>query len=406
VGYALLLAAVMFLTAYLVTTLAERLRMHERRLRSLAKQAWAEKQLLVQALETTGTALRVLDTGFKTDWSNELWNQWFAAKPGRQCGAGQKLDGPGCPARACQQDGQVRTSEVVVQQAEGCQPSRNATTANQRVFQLTTAPLTDSSGRIHQVVELAQDVTQQRETQAQMIRASRMTALGELAGQLVHEINNPVAVISGRARLLLSIHEAELSPDVAQEITKIADTADRIARLARNLLDVGRLPSSTREPLDLTSPVRKALGMIESKARRHSIEVQDRLPETMPAVVGNAGELEQVFLNLLLNAVDALPKGGWLRVSAQTTAASANDSGWVSVTVEDNGVGIPADVRERIFEPFFTTKPAGSGTGLGLAICQRLLRNHLGVIEVRSEPGKGTCFTVKLPALPADLRSS
>jgi len=126
------------------------------------------------------------------------------------------------------------------------------------------------------------------------------------------------------------------------------------------------------------------------------VVVQDELPETLPPVKANAQELEQVFLNLLLNALDAMPKGGRLKVSAATTALR-DEQPAVAVAVADTGVGIPETIRDRIFEPFFTTKQEGRGTGLGLSICLGLVRSHGGEIEVESEPGRGSRFTIKLP---------
>lgn len=399
IAQTLLQSAVMLLTAYFVATMAERLRVHESQLLSLAAEARSEQQLLVRALATTGTALRVLDPHFKTGWSNELWHRWFGATSGLDSAATRRLDGPDCPARLCLQDGQARATELAFDRVKGGPPVQPHSGASQCVFQITTAPLTDSAGRIHRVVELAQDITQHKETQAHMVRASRLAALGELAGQVVHEVNNPVTIISGKARLLLTHHRAEMSPAVAQELTKITETADRVARLTRSLLASGRPSTSIREQLDLRVPARKALAMIEAQARRIGVQIHDALPETMPSIEANAQELEQVFLNLYLNALDAMPRGGRLKVSAPT-GATADHPGRVAVAVEDTGGGIPADLRERIFEAFFTTKPEGCGSGLGLSTCRGLVRSHQGEIAVRSAPGEGACFVVQLP-IPA-----
>jgi signal transduction histidine kinase len=146
--------------------------------------------------------------------------------------------------------------------------------------------------------------------------------------------------------------------------------------------------------------------MIESPTQRRGIRVLNDLPAVKLPVVANAREIEQVFLNLFLNAVDAMPHGGRLRISAHATPAAPPDgNGQIEVTVADTGEGIPAELHERIFEPFFSTKPESHGTGLGLSVCQGLIRSHQGAIELQSEPGKGTRFIVKLPIAPSGSES-
>ena len=142
--------------------------------------------------------------------------------------------------------------------------------------------------------------------------------------------------------------------------------------------------------------------MIEQQAQTAGVRIEEDLSGTLPTVVANAGELEQVFLNLFLNALDAMPNGGVLRVSAQTGHVLCDGKQAVALSVQDTGSGVPAAIQERIFEPFFTTKQEGHGTGLGLSICLGLVRSHDGEIDVKSEPGGGARFTVKLPTARRD----
>lgn len=397
----LLQTAILFLTAYFVTTLAERMRYNERRLEAMADRALADRQLLERALETTGTALRVLDRDLQPYWANTRWNEWFADQPETPHPAAlHLLDGNNSLARQSLGDRRSRVTELEIG-AEDCAATSTRTEGRRRVFQITTAPLSDALDNISQIVELAQDITQQKQTQVQMIRAGKLAAVGELAGQVAHEVNNPIAIISAKARLLLSDHRDEMSPKIAQELGKITDLATRVARIAQGLLSYCRPSPATRVVIDLRVPIRKSLTMIEHQTKRNSVRIEERLPRSLPAVEANANEMEQVFLNLFLNALDAMPAGGTLTVSAAPeSAGSSRGPAHVAVLVEDTGTGIPEAIRERIFEPFFTTKQEGRGTGLGLSICSGLIRSHGGRIDVDTELGRGTRFTVRLPVAP------
>ena len=394
-------SAILFLTAYFVTTLAERMRFNERRLEAMADRALADHQLLERALATTGAGLRVLNGDLQSYWASEQWNRWFVSAAGGNA-SGFMLDEADSPAHRTLQDGQVRVTELLLGAQEEL-PASSKVETSQRAFQVTTAPLLDVSGKISQVVELAQDITQQKRTQAQMIRAGKLAAVGELAGQVAHEVNNPVAIISNKASLLLSGHASGMTPKVIQELGKIRDLAKRVARIAQGLLSYCRPSVATRVPLDLRVPIRKSLVLVEEHARREGVRIEDHLPERMPVIQANPGELEQVFLNLYLNALDAMPKGGWLTVSALPGPVSLPDGKpAVAVVVEDTGCGIPGEIREEVFEPFFTTKQEGRGTGLGLSICLGLIRSHGGEIKIDSKLWQGTRVTVKLPMVVPD----
>ena len=390
-------AVVLFLTAYFVTTLVERMRSDERHLEVLAGQAVAGQRLLEQALETTGTGLRVLNGNLEADWSNGRWKEWFDLARGSASLTARFLNGESSPARRCREDGQGRVTELVLAPQGPCLPQASRTGAGQRVVQVTTAPLKDADGTIQQIAEVAEDVTELRAAQTRMMRADKLAAVGQLAGQMAHEINNPMTIISGKARLLLADYGQETSPAIAQELTKIAEAAERVARIAQGLLSFSRPSRTGRLRLDVRVPIRKSLAMIEEPARRRGVVIQDSLSSAGPPVYANSGELEQVFLNLFLNARDAMEQGGTLQVRAWQ-----GDSG-VHVEVADTGLGIPPEHLQRIYDPFFTTKQEGRGTGLGLCVCQGIIRSHGGEIAVESEPGQGARFLVKLPiAAPAD----
>jgi signal transduction histidine kinase len=295
----------------------------------------------------------------------------------------------GSPLRRTLEDSSVQRGEVAV--AEPGAPAR--------AFAVSTAPLHDASGRTDRVVELVRDVTGERENQERMLKASKLAAVGEIAGKLAHEINNPTAIVSAKARLLLSDRRAEMSSKVAHEVERIVELADRVAAMAKGLLAYGRPSAAPRMRLDPGLPLRRALSLVEDQAKRQGVRIAEEIGGALPAVDAAATELEQVFLNLFLNALDAMLEGGILAVTAARGAARLSDgTPAVQIVVADTGPGIADDVREHVFDPFFTTKDEGRGSGLGLAVCQGIVRSHGGEIEVESAPGRGARFSVRLPA--------
>ncbi|MHC4956262.1 MAG: two-component system sensor histidine kinase NtrB [Planctomycetota bacterium] len=374
-----------FLTAYFVSQLAARLRHDERQLESMAEHAVSERQLLERALDTTGTALRVLDRDVGPEFTNRRWSDWFAPE-GDAVALLPQIDGEGSSSELTRADGKVRVSEL-----------RDSERKSGRTFQITTARLPGTDSGPGQVVELVQDISAQKDVQAQILKAGRLAAVGELAGHVAHEVNNPIAIISGKARLLLSRHRADLTPILTEELEKIVDLSDRVARIAQRLLSSGRPAPGVRELIGLRTPLRKVLEMVDHRARGSGVEVTETIPSSLPPVSANAHEMEQVFLNLVLNALDAMAKGGTLSVEA-ATAPSVNDGAdLVVIGIRDTGPGIDEEIRSAIFDPFFSTKSEERGTGLGLPICRRIVESHGGVLELTESSGAGSRFEVRIP---------
>jgi signal transduction histidine kinase len=383
-------ALILALVAHFTTTLAERVRSDERRLEAFADQAVSQAQLLERALDSTETALCVCGCEGAPIWSNSRWRTWLEDAPE----LGEMICLPAAPSPGAT-EGPLRFRELAVGGRAGPGGSSEGT----RVFRLATARLMDRGGNAAHVATLAHEVTAQKLADARMVRAERLAAVGELAGQVAHEVNNPIAIINAKARLLLRDGRQALPAHAAGELAKIVELSDRVARIAQGLLSYCRPSPGVRTPLEVREPVRRALSFVEGRAREAGVEVTDALPDRLPPVLANQGELEQVFLNLFLNALDAMPAGGRLGVSA-TTWAGASGAISVIVDVTDTGPGIPPEVRDRLFEPFLTTKPDGAGTGLGLSICLGLVHSHGGEISVDSGPGRPTRFRVRLPAAP------
>lgn len=225
-------------------------------------------------------------------------------------------------------------------------------------------------------------------TQAQLIHAAKLAALGEMAAQVAHEINNPLTSVLGFASLLL---EDLPQDDPAQgPMHLILSEATRARDIVRDLLDFSRQRAFVPQQVDLNQVLREVIGLVRHQSVGR-ITIQERYADVLPTVEVDPARMKQVFLNLIHNAVQAMPKGGVLTVSTSGTNTE------VMVAVADTGTGIPPQNLDRIFEPFFTTKPEVSGTGLGLSVSLGIVRQHGGTIEAVSEIGKGSTFTVRIP---------
>ena len=245
-------------------------------------------------------------------------------------------------------------------------------------------------------LELSKAVADLKAAQEALVRTERLASVGGLAGGVAHEINNPTGVILTRAGFLLRIAKEEnLSEDVVDDIKAINSQAERIARITSSLLSFSRQAPAQKGPVEIAEMVTEALNLVEPTLRGSEVRVVKELAE-VPRIEGDKGKLEQVLVNLMKNAIDAMPKGGTLSVRAVRVGASK-----VAITVADTGVGMPLEVQRKIFEPFFTTKEVGKGTGLGLSIAYGIVTEHGGELTVSSVPGHGTEFHLLLPVYEA-----
>lgn len=244
----------------------------------------------------------------------------------------------------------------------------------------------------HLAEELAERVEERtrelKETQAQLIQAEKLAALGEMAAGIAHEINNPLHILQSYLEYMVAWSEP--GDTILEFVEPMGDALDRVARLAGQLRDFSRPASGEWQLFDINQAIGNVLQLVNKELRNWRISVQESLADYLPQVRGDVRQLEQVFLNLILNARDAMPGGGQLTIETRA------DTDTVYATVRDTGIGMREEDLARIFEPYFTTK-ADRGTGLGLAICQRVLIQHGGKITVRSNLGQGAAFTVHLP---------
>ena len=255
---------------------------------------------------------------------------------------------------------------------------------------LLYAPVREGSA-ITRVLILARDVTDQRRSESQYQQAEKLAALGHLVSGVAHEINNPAAIISGFAQTLLL---DELKPEHREMLQMMYDEATRIGRITSSLLAFARAGGKQRNLVDLNDITRRTFALRSYHLSTLNITVALDLDPDEPKIWADASELQQLLLNLLINAEQALVTVDTPRTITVRTRAHERDT---RLEIADSGPGIPAELRTRIFDPFFTTKPEGVGTGLGLSICYGIARDHGGRIWAESEPGGGARFCVLLP---------
>ncbi len=261
---------------------------------------------------------------------------------------------------------------------------------------LAEATERDGDGRVTHVIGLMRDITERKETQAALIQSEKLATTGQLAASLAHEINNPLQAVIG----CLGLAEESLAQgdedDFQGYLTIGLDELRRAADVVSRLRDLSR-PTDVRgaQPTDVNELIDRVLTLSRKRLKSQRIQVRRRLTEDLPRPEVVADRVQQVFLNLVLNAVQAMPRGGELTI----TTSYDEDAGEVVAAFKDAGVGIPREVLPNLFEPFFSTKR--EGTGLGLFVSQNIAQEHGGRIEVDSEEGKGSTFTVRLPVSEA-----
>ena len=362
-----------------------------------------------------------------------LLNRPVTAIRGVTCGE-VGLCGGGCPAcaigRALAHDGPAR-ADAAPASAEGTlarAERAEITLADEQILSVTTFPAVDAGAPGASVVQIAKNVTEEirsarrlthmsnelgktnaqltatvdrlKSTQAQLLQAEKLSAIGQLVAGVAHELNNPLTSVIGFAQLLESElrsgDPARPAAEVGQDLRRIAEESGRAASIVRNLLAFARRQTAARAPQDLTELVQRVLSLRTYEFRLSSVELVTEFEPWLPPVVVDASQLQQALLNLILNAERAV-RGRTTRrltVGARLDARSAA----VELYVTDTGHGIDHENLGRIFDPFFTTREVGEGTGLGLSICYGIVRDHGGQISVTSKVQVGTTFSILLPA--------
>lgn len=267
-------------------------------------------------------------------------------------------------------------------------------------FSISLSPMRDENGEINSVVVVMADVTDAATLQSKLMHTEKMAALGQLVSGVAHEVNNPLAAIVGFTDLLLE--NPAICEDAKQDLAVILQEAQRTRQIVQNLLSFARQVPAQREPVRINTVVQQTVKLRSYDIRSHGVEVIESYGDELPLAIGDPHELQQVFLNILNNAYDAIqevPRRGRIEIS------TLRDDGHVEIRFSDNGPGIQH--KERIFDPFYTTKEVGKGTGLGLSICYGIIHSHGGEIIAQNNPdGHGCTFSVRLPAASEALAAS
>jgi two-component system NtrC family sensor kinase len=273
-----------------------------------------------------------------------------------------------------------------------------------RHWLISKIPMRDEkTGEVTHVISVGEDITMRVEAIHAVSRAEKLAAVGRLAAGVVHEINNPLATISACAESL-EVRAAEgafsASPeveDLKEYLGLIRSETFRCKSITDNLLNFSRLRSGNWAPIEVDKIVCSSVRLLEHQKRKNNIEIEVEAAKDLPPVNGDEGKLQQAVIALASNAIDAMPDGGTLTFRLFQQARQ------VVLEIKDTGIGIPSEDMPKIFEPFFTTKEVGKGTGLGLAVTYGIVTEHRGKLSVRSNPGKGTTFTIYIPVYEEKL---
>ncbi|MBI4447116.1 MAG: PAS domain S-box protein [Acidobacteria bacterium] len=258
-----------------------------------------------------------------------------------------------------------------------------------RRLNVTVSPFLSTEDQAAGTLLLFEDVTEKVQLEQQLAQAERLTSIGLFAAGIAHEVNTPLAGIASYAQLLLKETPAE--DKHRQALKKIEQQSFRASAILNKLLNFARAGDAEYREVNVNSLMLETLSLLEHQFKKGNVDIQLDLDPAMPKTLGNPGKLQQVFMNLFLNARDAMPDGGKLRLRTY-----GQDSSLV-VEIEDTGIGIARENLRRIYDPFFTTKEVGKGTGLGLSVTYGIIQEHSGQISVESEEGRGTTFHVVLP---------
>jgi signal transduction histidine kinase len=353
-----------------------------------------EKDKLSMILTGVNAGLVLLDKNKTILWTNWVIEESFQSLhkiQGRECN--KALWGNEDICKNCPAERSLLSGKLEKQIIERWDENDNAS-----YYKITAAPLYDKEGNFDKILELIQDVTEEKELQLHLVHSSKLAAIGELASGVAHEINNPLGSISVCVKEISETinanHLQESSYDEMQDcLDSIKKEINRCKQITTDLLHFARKSNPRRVPVDINQLLQNVVTLVRYKAQKEQKKIHLHLDSKLLIILGNGDELTQVFLNLILNAQDFSPSGGSIDVYA-----GRKDQNNIYVHVKDEGSGIPPENLERIFNPFFSTKTSGKGTGLGLPISLRIVEAHGGRLKVDSQLNKGTTISVILPS--------
>jgi signal transduction histidine kinase len=331
-----------------------------------------EKEKLNSILSAIGGGLVLIDRKGKIQWTNQMIKDM----------AGMDLTGLSCEEICydCQITGTYSKDEVETIVVS------NLFNLKDKYFQITTAPVKGEDGELHGYMRLIQDVTEMKKMEEQMSNSEKLASIGRLAAGIAHEIGNPLTSIFSFVQILREIEHDEFKKESLQTIHF---HINRISEILKQLSGFTKMPLGEAKECQVNDVIETSINLIQYDKKAREITMKKDLASQLPAVTADCNQLSQVFVNLILNAIDAMPQGGVLTVRSRV---SGDD---IVIQFQDSGVGIPPEDLIKIFDPFYTTKE--KGTGLGLAVSYNIVKKMNGTLTVESEVGQGTTFTVSLP---------
>jgi len=262
-------------------------------------------------------------------------------------------------------------------------------TSERQTFKMNVSPFKDPSGGHVVIVD---DITDKKMMEEQLLQSSKLASIGKLTAGISHEIGNPLASISSLVQELraLDIETPDGKEFTGESLKTINNHVERIAKIVRSLGDFARISSTEKMACSVQDILERTISLVKYDKRFKKVQLTTKIGE-MPQILVNPDQIQQVFLNLMLNSLDAMPDGGRLTITMQ------QEGPFLTIVFTDTGTGIEEHAMDKIFDPFFTTKPLGKGTGLGLSICYGIIREHKGTIDFSSKKGDGTSFAIRLP---------
>jgi len=334
------------------------------------------KAYIENVVENSPIGIAVVDRELNTTYSNPVFKKMMGPPEAEQM---KEMDFRQIPALR-----EIIEECLGLKRGEATEKKEVAFRKN-LILSVSGAPLYDAKGEVEGVVLLFEDITERKRLERQLVQSEKMASIGQMAAGMAHEINNPLTSISLNTQTLLS---KETDEKKKEKLAVIEAQVESVARIIRNLLDFSRQMEPEVTWVDVNSALEKTLDILSFHMK--GIQLRKEFAQ-LPRIKADLSQLQQVFTNMIINAIHAMPDGGTLTIKTEV------HEGGVYITFRDTGHGIPPENIDKIFDPFFTTKGIGKGTGLGLSICHGIVEAHNGHIEVESRVGEGTSFRVWLP---------
>jgi PAS domain S-box-containing protein len=291
-----------------------------------------------------------------------------------------------------------------IEEVEDYENSILSISGEERIIAWHNTTLTDEKGRIIGTLSSGEDITLRKQTEEELIRSEKLVSLGQLAASVAHEVNNPLAGIMIYVKLFLKKYKEEKlqTENTEKQLLKMEKELDRTTRIIRNLLDFARQSEPNIRPVDINKVLEAALLLVGHQINLENIKLEKKSDTQLPLVLADFDKIQQVLINIIMNAIQAMPDGGNLTIATSVAkkfriGESLKDT--IRIDISDTGVGITRENMSKLFTPFFTTKEKGKGVGLGLPVVHGIIEQHNGKIKVNSEPNVGTTFSIYLEVM-------